>query len=329
MERVIRFGKRGKLNPRYIGPFKILAKVGAIAYRLELPERLIRVYSTFHVSNPKKCLSDKPLAIPLNEIQIDDKLNFIEEPIEIIDLEVKHLKQSHIPIVNVYWNSRSRLELFDIVIHFVEYLAHYLLNQVFLRGDEISAKKKTRVNFLTYPLDGTSTLRPADVLIFGWVGGKHVCAHLTMVSPLVDLSSMGFTVGHATLKAVSCKVTKHDKTIENQHVFIPFAFDTFGFLAPETVELNGVQRVMHSNVMTHRSTNLAFAGGLRCFFVSVGISGNTNTSLIKIEGLLAAIKKNADRPFLNVTVVDELRWFIMKDMYLRCCIYTLTYNGNS
>ncbi|GKE12759.1 putative reverse transcriptase domain-containing protein, partial [Tanacetum coccineum] len=75
---VIRFGKRGKFNPRYIGPFKIIDKVGTVAYRLELPEQLSRVHSTFHVSNLKKCMVDEPLAIPLDEIQIDDKLYFIE-----------------------------------------------------------------------------------------------------------------------------------------------------------------------------------------------------------------------------------------------------------
>ncbi|GJX56934.1 putative reverse transcriptase domain-containing protein [Tanacetum coccineum] len=103
---VIYFGKRGKLNPRYIGPFRIIAKVGTLAYRLELPEQLSRVHSTFHVSNLKKCFVDEPLAIPLEEIQIDDKLNFIEEPVEIMDREVKRLKQSRIPIVKVRWNSR-------------------------------------------------------------------------------------------------------------------------------------------------------------------------------------------------------------------------------
>ncbi|GKB32279.1 hypothetical protein Tco_0871680 [Tanacetum coccineum] len=109
-EGAICFSKRGKLNPRYIGPFKILAKVGTLAYRLELPDQLIRVHNTFYVSNLKKCFIDEPLAIPLDEIQIDDKLNFIEEPVEIMDREVKRLKKSRIPIVKVRWNSRRGLE---------------------------------------------------------------------------------------------------------------------------------------------------------------------------------------------------------------------------
>ncbi|GJZ30249.1 putative reverse transcriptase domain-containing protein [Tanacetum coccineum] len=81
---VIRFGKRGKLNPRYIGPFKILDKVGTLAYQLD-SRQLSDVPLAFHVSNLKKCFVDEPLAIPLDDIQIDDKLNFIEEPVEIID----------------------------------------------------------------------------------------------------------------------------------------------------------------------------------------------------------------------------------------------------
>ena len=98
---VIRFGKRGKLNHRYIGPFEILARVGPVAYRLALPSELSIVHDVFHVSNLKKCLSDDNSAIPLEEIQVDERLNFVEEPIEIMDREVKRLKQSRIPIVKV------------------------------------------------------------------------------------------------------------------------------------------------------------------------------------------------------------------------------------
>ncbi|GJW09771.1 hypothetical protein Tco_1575598 [Tanacetum coccineum] len=107
---VMHFGKRGKLNPRYIGPFKILAKVGTVAYQLELLEQLSRVYSTFRMSNLKRCLSDETQVISLDEIQIDDMFHFIEEPVEIMDREVKRLKQSRIPIVKVRWNSRRGLE---------------------------------------------------------------------------------------------------------------------------------------------------------------------------------------------------------------------------
>nr|GEV37281.1 putative reverse transcriptase domain, ribonuclease H-like domain, aspartic peptidase domain protein [Tanacetum cinerariifolium] len=96
---VVRFGKRGKLNPRYVGPFKVLKKVGAIAYKLELPQELSRVHNTFHVSNLKKCYSDDPLVVPLEGLQLDGKLYFVEEPVEIMDHEVKQLRQSRVLIV--------------------------------------------------------------------------------------------------------------------------------------------------------------------------------------------------------------------------------------
>nr|GEU43970.1 putative reverse transcriptase domain-containing protein [Tanacetum cinerariifolium] len=103
---VIRFGKHGKLSPRYIGPFEIIERIGPVGYMLELPEKLRGIHNTFHISNLKKCLADENLVIPLEEIQLDDKLHFIEEPVEIIDREVKQLKQSRILIVKVRWNSR-------------------------------------------------------------------------------------------------------------------------------------------------------------------------------------------------------------------------------
>ncbi|GJV55291.1 putative reverse transcriptase domain-containing protein, partial [Tanacetum coccineum] len=78
---VVRFGKRGKLNPRYVGPFKVLEKVGSVAYNLELPRELSRVHNTFHVSNLKKCYADEPLAVPLDGLHFDDNLQFVKEPV--------------------------------------------------------------------------------------------------------------------------------------------------------------------------------------------------------------------------------------------------------
>ncbi|GJW57548.1 putative reverse transcriptase domain-containing protein [Tanacetum coccineum] len=103
---VVRFGKRGKLNPRYVSPFKVIEGVKTVAYKLELPQQLNRVRNTFHVSNLKKCLSDESLVIPLEELRVDDKLHFVEEPVEIMDCEIKQLKRSCIPIIKVRWNSK-------------------------------------------------------------------------------------------------------------------------------------------------------------------------------------------------------------------------------
>ncbi|GKC17833.1 hypothetical protein Tco_1014615 [Tanacetum coccineum] len=103
---VVRFGKRGKLSPRYIRPFKILTRVSPMAYMLELPEELKGIHSNFHVSNLKKCLAEGDIVVPMDEILLDDKLHMIEEPVECVDREVKRLKQSRIPIVKVCWNSQ-------------------------------------------------------------------------------------------------------------------------------------------------------------------------------------------------------------------------------
>nr|GEV49209.1 putative reverse transcriptase domain-containing protein [Tanacetum cinerariifolium] len=93
---VVRFGKRGKLNPRYVGPFKVLERIRDVAYKLDLPEEMSRVHNTFHVSNLKKCHADEPLAVPLDGLHFDDKLHFVEEPVAIVDREVKRLKRSRI-----------------------------------------------------------------------------------------------------------------------------------------------------------------------------------------------------------------------------------------
>ncbi|GJW53292.1 hypothetical protein Tco_0097377 [Tanacetum coccineum] len=104
---VVRFGKKGKLAPRYVGPFEILERISHVAYRLRLPKELSGVHDTFHVSSLKKCLADASLHVPLNEIKVDKTLRFIEEPVEILDREIKSLKRNKISLVKVRWDSKS------------------------------------------------------------------------------------------------------------------------------------------------------------------------------------------------------------------------------
>ncbi|GJZ05062.1 putative reverse transcriptase domain-containing protein, partial [Tanacetum coccineum] len=103
---VVRFGKKEKLAHRFVGPFEIIEKVGPVAYQLDLPEELNGVHVTFHVSNLKKCLADPTQKVPLDEIRVDAKLHFVEEPVEILDKEFKKLKRSRIAIIKVWWNSK-------------------------------------------------------------------------------------------------------------------------------------------------------------------------------------------------------------------------------
>ncbi|GJT43905.1 putative reverse transcriptase domain-containing protein [Tanacetum coccineum] len=107
---VVRFGKKGKLAPRYVGPFEIVERVRPVTYRLKLPHELSCVHDTFHVSNLKKCLAEPDVQVPLDEIEIDENLRFVEEPIEIVERDVKKLKRRRIPLVKVHWNSRQGAE---------------------------------------------------------------------------------------------------------------------------------------------------------------------------------------------------------------------------
>ncbi|GJY15583.1 putative reverse transcriptase domain-containing protein [Tanacetum coccineum] len=103
---VVRFGNKGKLAHRYVGPFEIMEMIGHVAYRLRLPQELSGVHDTFHVSNLKKCLADANLHVSLGEVKIDKTLRFVEELVVIMDREVKKLKLSRILIVKVRWNSK-------------------------------------------------------------------------------------------------------------------------------------------------------------------------------------------------------------------------------
>ncbi|KAI3777173.1 hypothetical protein L1987_46969 [Smallanthus sonchifolius] len=108
---VIRFRKRGKLSPRFIGPFKVIARVGVVAYRLELPEGLSRLHNTFHVSHLRKCLADESTFVPLDDIKLDEKLNYVEEPVAILDRKVKHLRNKEISQVLVRWKHKKGAEM--------------------------------------------------------------------------------------------------------------------------------------------------------------------------------------------------------------------------
>ncbi|GJX63059.1 putative reverse transcriptase domain-containing protein [Tanacetum coccineum] len=107
---VVQFGKKGKLAPRYVGPFEIVLCVRPVAYWLKLPQELSCIYDTFHMSNLKKCLDESDIQVPLEEIEIDENICFVEEPIEIVARDVKKMKRRRIPLVKVRWNSRQGAE---------------------------------------------------------------------------------------------------------------------------------------------------------------------------------------------------------------------------
>ncbi|KAD3336153.1 hypothetical protein E3N88_31672 [Mikania micrantha] len=107
---VIRFRKRGKLSPRFIGPFRIMARVGKVAYRLDLPDELSGIHPTFHVSHLRKCLADDVAYVPLNDIEVDERLNYIEEPVAIVDTKEKQLRNKMIRQVKVQWKHRKGSE---------------------------------------------------------------------------------------------------------------------------------------------------------------------------------------------------------------------------
>nr|GEU67583.1 putative reverse transcriptase domain-containing protein [Tanacetum cinerariifolium] len=145
---VVRFGKKGMLAPRFIGPFVIIEKVGPVAYRLDLPEELNGVHDTFHVSNLKKCLADPTLLVPLVEIRVDAKLNFMEEPVEILEREFKKLNRSRIAIIKVRWNSKRGPEF------------------MWEREDQMKLKYPHLFSDILYRVDGDDFYKNCDELWF-------------------------------------------------------------------------------------------------------------------------------------------------------------------
>ncbi|WMV26089.1 hypothetical protein MTR67_019474 [Solanum verrucosum] len=106
MKGVMRFGKKGKLSPRYIGPYRISQRVGNIAYELELPQELATIHPVFHISMLKKCMGDPSLIIPTEDIGINDSLSYEEIPVQILDRQVRKLRTKEVASVKVLWRNQ-------------------------------------------------------------------------------------------------------------------------------------------------------------------------------------------------------------------------------
>ncbi|KAI3518319.1 hypothetical protein L1887_06914 [Cichorium endivia] len=104
---VIRFGKRGKLSPRFLGPFKVLERIGSQAYRLDLPPELQGIHNTFHVCYLRKCLAEEENVIPLSDIQVNDEVRYTEEHVAILDRKTKKLRQKEVGLVKIQWKHRE------------------------------------------------------------------------------------------------------------------------------------------------------------------------------------------------------------------------------
>ncbi|GJW00330.1 hypothetical protein Tco_1555581, partial [Tanacetum coccineum] len=155
---VVRFGKKGKLAPRFVGPFEIVEKVGLVAYRLDLHKELNGVHDTFHVSNLKKCLADPTLQVPLDEIRVDAKLNFVKEPVEILEREFKKLNRSRIVIVKILY----RVDGGDFYENCGDFYENYdelwfiVINNPFWKGMKPENGEETiRISMEVEPLDHT------------------------------------------------------------------------------------------------------------------------------------------------------------------------------
>ncbi|WMV33596.1 hypothetical protein MTR67_026981 [Solanum verrucosum] len=106
MKRVMRFGKKGKLSPRYIGPNRISKRIGNVAYELELPQELAVIHPVFHISMLKKCMEDPSLIIPTEDIGIKDSLSYEEIPVQILDRQVRKLRTKEVASVKVLWRNQ-------------------------------------------------------------------------------------------------------------------------------------------------------------------------------------------------------------------------------
>ncbi|GKA65664.1 hypothetical protein Tco_0765371 [Tanacetum coccineum] len=181
---MVRFRKKGKLAPRFVGPFEITKRISPVAYRLRLPEELNGVHDTFHVSNLKKCLADPTLQIPLDEIRVDAKLKFVEESMEILEREFKKLKRSRISIVKVYYYSSAKLLSFwDNAMWPRMYENHMRLVRRYIFVDQYVGIRDLKGN----PVLDKSSLR--DLHLLFWFDLRHfvLCYLETSFSPVLGV----------------------------------------------------------------------------------------------------------------------------------------------
>ncbi|WMV18381.1 hypothetical protein MTR67_011766 [Solanum verrucosum] len=106
MKGVVRFGKKGKLSPWYISPYRISKRIGKVAYELELPQKLAAVHPVFHVSMLKKCMGDHSLIIPTKDIGIKDSVSYEEIHVQILDRQVRKLRTKEVASIKVLWKNQ-------------------------------------------------------------------------------------------------------------------------------------------------------------------------------------------------------------------------------
>ncbi|WMV30466.1 hypothetical protein MTR67_023851 [Solanum verrucosum] len=113
MKGVMRFGKKGKLSPRYNCPYRISKRIDNVAYELELPPELVAVHSVFHVLMLKKCMGDPSLIIPTEDIGIKDNLSYEEIFVQILDRQVHKLRTKDVASVKVFWRNELLRKLLE------------------------------------------------------------------------------------------------------------------------------------------------------------------------------------------------------------------------
>ncbi|KAD5507863.1 hypothetical protein E3N88_15566 [Mikania micrantha] len=218
---VVRFGKKGKLAPRYVGPFKIIERIRKVAYKLEFLSKLSNVHPTFHVSNLRKCLANQDLQVPLDDIRVDDTMHFVEKLVEIMDREVKKLKRSRIPIVKVRWESKRGPEFTweredQMKLKYPHLFTTYTRNDE--RGRKPCAKRnsgvlgieKRRKKFLSIEFMASSRYAEAGLRVLGGTRWTKI----SEISPdffAVRKAFFGFSSRYATGEAVE----KADYFIKN------------------------------------------------------------------------------------------------------------------